>query len=367
MAPIKIACVVGARPNFIKMAALTHEIDRRPQFSYELIHTGQHFSSEMSQQFFDDLGLPEPSHYLGVGSGSQTQQTAEIMQMIEPVFEQSRPGLLLVVGDVTSTLAAALVAAKLSIPIAHVEAGLRSGDRRMPEEINRIVTDSVSDYLFASEQSGMDNLRNEGVPEERLFLVGNVMIDTLLRFRDRAQESSVLSDLGLDSRAYAVATLHRPSNVDDNEQLGRLVEVLEEISHHTPVVFPVHPRTRQQIESLGASTKGLRLTPPLGYLDFIQLEANAQLVLTDSGGIQEETTILGVPCLTLRENTERPATIHEGTNRLTGVEPAAILSAALEVLAAPTTKGSTPQLWDAKASGRILDVIEDHAQLLLHQ
>ena len=357
--PIKIACVVGARPNFIKMAALTHEIERRPRCSYELIHTGQHFSPEMSQQFFDELSLPKPHHHLGIGSGSQTQQTAAIMQAIEPVFEQMRPDLTLVVGDVNSTLAATLTAVKLNIPVAHVEAGLRSGDRRMPEEINRILTDSVSDYLFASEQSGLDNLRAEGVAEERLFLVGNVMIDTLLRFRDRARQSSVLSDLGLDAGAYAVTTLHRPSNVDDPSQLKSLIEVLTEISRQTPVVFPVHPRTRQKIESSGVRTEDLLLTPPLGYLDFLQLTANARLVLTDSGGIQEETTILGVPCLTLRENTERPVTIHQGTNRLVGVEPAAILSAAREALENPPATSLKPKLWDAKASSRILDVLED--------
>ncbi len=359
LAPIKIACVVGARPNFIKMAALIHETERRPRFSYELIHTGQHFSPEMSQQFFDELGLPKPYHHLGISTGSQTQQTAEIMKLIEPVFEQSRPQLLLLVGDVSSTLASALAAVKLGIPIAHVEAGLRSGDRRMPEEINRIVTDAVSDYLFASEQSGIDNLRAEGVDEERIFLVGNVMIDTLLRFRDQARRSSVLSDLGLRAGAYAVATLHRPSNVDDAGQLKRLIEVLTEISRRTPVVFPVHPRTREKIETSSVSTEELHLTPPLGYLDFLELTANARLVLTDSGGIQEETTILGVPCLTLRENTERPATIHEGTNRLAGVEPAAILSAALDVLENPPAAGSTPKLWDGKASSRILDALED--------
>ncbi len=358
MAPIKIACVVGARPNFIKMVALTHEIERRPQFSYELIHTGQHFSPEMSQQFFDDLGLPEPHHYLGVGGGSQTQQTAEIMKLIEPVFEQSRPGLLLVVGDVNSTLAAALTAVKLDIPIAHVEAGLRSGDRRMPEEINRIVTDAISNYLFASEQSGVDNLVAEGVPRDRIFLTGNVMIDTLLRFRDRARESTILTRLGLAPKSYAVATLHRPSNVDDFEQLGRLIKVLEEISETTPVVFPAHPRTRQRIEAAGLSTPNIRLLPPVRYLDFLELTAEARLVLTDSGGLQEETTILGVPCLTLRENTERPATISDGTNRLVGVDSQAILAGAAQALDKPPPTGRAPKFWDGQASGRILDELE---------
>ena len=359
MEPIKIACVVGTRPNFVKMAALTREIRRRPVLSFELIHTGQHFSPEMSRQFFDDLGLPEPYHNLCVGGYGQGQQTGAIMQSIAPVLEQAKPALVLVVGDVRSTLGAALAAAELQIPIAHVEAGLRSGDRRMPEEINRIVTDTLSDYLFASEQSGVDNLRAEGVPDDRVFLVGNVMIDTLLRLRDRARESTILSRLDLAPKTYAVATLHRPSNVDDPEQLARLLEVLTAISERIPIVFPAHPRTLRRIESSHISSRGIRLLPPAGYIDFLQLTAESRFVLTDSGGVQEETTILGVPCLTLRENTERPATIQEGTNRLVGVSPDAILAAVQEVLSESAWEGGRPHFWDGHASSRIMDILEE--------
>ena len=353
----RLSAVVGARPNFIKMAALLQEAGRRPEFSARLIHTGQHYSPEMSATFFEELRLPLPDVNLDVCSGTQTAQTADIMRKIEPEFLEHRPDLLLVVGDVTSTMAATLVASKLGIPVAHVEAGLRSFDRRMPEEINRLVTDAISDYLFASEPSGAANLLAEGVAREKVFLVGNVMIDTLLCFRERASREPILERLGLEAGGYAVATLHRPSNVDDPEQLRGLVGVLECLAERLPVVFPVHPRTRGRLEAAGGLPGRLLLTPPLGYLEFLRLTSEARLVLTDSGGIQEETTILGVPCLTLRENTERPVTIEQGTNRLAGTDPAQILAAALEWLDAPPARRPPPELWDGRASARILDII----------
>ncbi len=359
MQTIQVAAVVGARPNFIKMAALIHEMRQRPHFRVRLIHTGQHFSREMSDTFFQELELPEPDCNLGAGGGTQTEQTAEIMRRLEPVFTEARPDVVLVVGDVNSTLAASLVAAKLGIRIAHVEAGLRSFDRAMPEEINRLVTDVLSDYLFATEPSGVANLLAEGVPREKIFLVGNVMIDTLLRFREKAARSDVLERLGLQAGGYAAVTLHRPSNVDDPCRLRALLGMLGELSRTVPVVFPIHPRTRQRLADLGAEQPRLLLVPPQSYLDFLKLMSDARLVLTDSGGIQEETSILQVPCLTIRENTERPVTVEEGTNRLVGVDAAAVLRAALETLAAPAPKRPAPELWDGRAAARILDRLEN--------
>ena len=358
MAPISILCTVGARPNFIKMAAIIDEIGRRPAFEARLVHTGQHYSPEMSQSFFDQLGLPRPDINLGVGTGSQTQQTAEIMRLIEPVLMEYRPALVLVVGDVNSTMATALAAAKLRIPIAHVEAGLRSFDRQMPEEINRIVTDVLSDYLFASEPSGVKNLLSEGIPRQQIFLVGNVMIDTLVKSRQKAAETPVLEQLQLESRSYIVATLHRPANVDDPERLRSLIRVLQTAAEQIPVIFPVHPRTRKMIESHNCDISNIKLLPPQGYFEFLRLLSEARLVLTDSGGIQEETTILGVPCLTLRENTERPVTIDQGTNRLVGVNPDTILQTISDVLQNPPQSGRVPELWDGNASRRIMDVLE---------
>jgi UDP-N-acetylglucosamine 2-epimerase (non-hydrolysing) len=358
---MRIVCVVGARPNFIKIASVFDELRARPVFKPSLVHTGQHFSPEMSEAFFAELNIPEPDMNLGVGRGTHTQQTVEIMRRLEPVFESYRPDLVLVVGDVNSTMSAALVAAKMCIPVAHVEAGLRSRDRRMPEEVNRVVTDTLSEYLFASEPSGVENLLAEGVPEERVHLVGNVMIDTLLRFRDKAAQTDILPRLQLSPGSYAVVTLHRPSNVDEPAQLQGLLQVLARLAERLPVVFPVHPRTSVKMDELGLKPAGVMVTPPLGYLDFLRLMSEARLVLTDSGGIQEETTILRVPCLTLRENTERPITISQGTNRLAGVEPAGILKAALETLASGSRGAGVPELWDGRASQRIADVLESSA------
>jgi UDP-N-acetylglucosamine 2-epimerase (non-hydrolysing) len=355
---IQISAIVGARPNFVKMAPILEEAGRRSAFQCRLIHTGQHYSPKMSATFFDELGMPAPDVNLEIGSGSHTAQTAGVMLRLETEFTDRRPDLVLVVGDVNSTMAAALVASKLDIPVAHVEAGLRSFDRSMPEETNRLVTDLLSDYLFASEPSGVANLVAEGISKEKIFLVGNVMIDTLMKFRDKAARTGVLERLGLKCRGYAVATLHRPSNVDGMEHLASLVKMLTELSRHLPVVFPVHPRTRERMEGGGLTKRGLILTEPLGYLEFLRLTSEARLVLTDSGGIQEETTILQVACLTMRENTERPITIEQGTNRLVGTDPRRILQAALDALDAPPRSLAPPEFWDGKASTRILDVLE---------
>jgi UDP-N-acetylglucosamine 2-epimerase (non-hydrolysing) len=360
MEKLNLTCVVGARPNFIKMAALMHEIRQRPGIDVQLVHTGQHHSPEMSDGFFRELDIPEPDLNLGVSHGTPTEQTAAIMTGMERIFLNRRPDVLIVVGDVTSTLAASLVAVKLGIRIAHVEAGLRSFDRAMPEEINRVLTDAVSDYLFVTEPSGEENLRREGVPAEKVFFAGNVMIDTLLRFREQARRSDVLECLNLRERNYAVVTLHRPSNVDDGRQLTVLLRVLSELATRLPVIFPVHPRTQQRIETLGLSTPVVQVIPPQGYLDFLRLMSSARMVLTDSGGIQEETTILQVPCLTIRENTERPVTITQGTNRLVGTNPEKILTAAYHVLESAFPTNRIPELWDGRAAARILDVLESN-------
>jgi len=342
----------------MKVAALLEAFSKRPAFTSRLVHTGQHFSPEMSRVFFDELELPKPDAYLGIAGGSHAIQTAEVMKAIETDVTAHRPDLLVVVGDVNSTVASTLVASKLHIPVAHVEAGLRSFDRAMPEELNRLVTDVLSDYLFVSEPSGVENLRAEGIPDERVFLVGNVMIDTLLRFRERAAESTILRDLDLDVRGYTVVTLHRPSNVDDPAQLGRLLGVLRETAKQLKVVFPIHPRTKNVIDDAGLDSGALQCIPPVGYLDFLRLQSEARLVLTDSGGIQEETTILGVPCLTVRENTERPITIDEGTNQLVGTDPTAISLAIDQTLARPHPEPRAPALWDGRAAERIADELE---------
>lgn len=358
--PKSIACIVGARPNFMKIAPIWEELQGRPHFRGRLIHTGQHASPEMSDAFFRDLGLPQPDEHLGIGPGSQIGQATAIMTALEATFLQDRPDLVLVVGDVTSTLAAALVAAKMQIPLAHVEAGLRSFDRSMPEELNRILTDAIAQYLFVSEPSGVRNLRAEGVADQRIFFVGNVMIDTLLRYRQRAAESDILDRLGVGPQSYALATLHRPSNVDDPDRLREMAGILAAIAERLPVIFPVHPRTRARMEENHLTSPGLLLKPPMGYIEFLRLMSDARMVLTDSGGIQEETTILNVPCLTLRENTERPVTVEFGTNRLVGTEPRQVLAAAWEVLARPAQPPRVPELWDGHASERILSILDQH-------
>lgn len=354
----RILVVAGARPNFMKVAPLLRVLHARPGFEPVLVHTGQHYDAAMSGGFFRDLGIPEPDVNLGVGSGSHAEQTGQVLIKIEQLIVERRPDAILVVGDVNSTLAATLAAVKLQVPVAHVEAGLRSGDRAMPEEINRILTDAVSSWLFVTEEAGRTNLLREGVDPSRIHLVGNVMIDTLLDNLTRARDLDTLSRLGLEPGGYAVLTLHRPSNVDDPARLRALFDALETIHRRVPIVFPIHPRTRAAIEErLGGRGPALRLAEPLGYLDFLRLMADARLVLTDSGGIQEETTVLGVPCLTLRENTERPITVSEGTNTIVGSDPTKIVAAALNVLDTGGKVGLTPSLWDGHAAERIIDVL----------
>jgi UDP-N-acetylglucosamine 2-epimerase (non-hydrolysing) len=356
---IRILAVAGARPNFMKVAPLLRAFRARPAFRPLLVHTGQHYDAAMSDAFFRDLGIPEPDANLGVGSGSHAVQTAEVLRGIEPLLLEHRPHAVVVVGDVNSTLAATLAAVKLGIPVAHVEAGLRSFDRSMPEEINRIVTDAISHWLFTSEPSGAENLRREGVPEERIHFVGNVMIDTLRAHLPRARRAAPLASLGLEAGGYAVLTLHRPANVDDPARLARLVGVLEELHAELPIVFPVHPRTRASIEKhLGGRSLRLQRIEPLGYLEFLGLTAEARLVLTDSGGLQEETTVLGVPCLTLRETTERPVTVSEGTNVLVGGDPALIRREAQRILAGGGQRGRIPELWDGLAAERIAEILQ---------
>lgn len=358
--PIRLLTVAGARPNFVKVAPLLRAMRERPRIEALLVHTGQHYDAAMSDAFFRDLGMPEPDVNLGVGSGSHAVQTAEVLRGIEPVLLDWKPDAVVVVGDVNSTIAAALAAVKLGIPVAHVEAGLRSFDRRMPEEINRILTDAISDWLFTSEPSGAVNLAREGVPPERIHFVGNVMIDSLLRHIDRARAAAPFGALGLRPGGYALLTLHRPSNVDDPERLRGLFAVLEELHAELPVVFPVHPRTRASIAALyGGGAPALQLTDPLGYLEFLGLVAEARLVLTDSGGVQEETTALGVPCLTLRDSTERPVTLHVGTNVLTGSDPAAIRRECRRILAEGARKGAMPEKWDGRAAERITAILEE--------
>ena len=360
---MKVINVVGARPNFMKVAPLVDAMKRREQqFTPLVVHTGQHYDTMMSDAFFKDLELPEPDLYLNVGSGSHAAQTAAVMERFEPVVLQEQPDWVLVVGDVNSTLACALVCVKLGIKVAHVEAGLRSRDRSMPEEINRLLTDQISDLLFTPSQDADENLRAEGIPEERIRFVGNIMIDSLLKQLPRAERSNIRQDLQLNE--YAVVTLHRPSNVDDPKTLQRILETLEQVSLRIPIVFPVHPRTEKMIlgmemaERLHYGKNGIMFTPPLGYLDFLQLYSGARLVLTDSGGIQEETTVLGIPCLTLRENTERPITVTMGTNTIVGTDPAKITSAAFAALDhKKSTERRIPPLWDGHTADRILDAL----------
>jgi UDP-N-acetylglucosamine 2-epimerase (non-hydrolysing) len=359
---LKIINVVGARPNFMKVAPIVEAMKRRErEFTPLVVHTGQHYDAAMSDVFFGDLDLPQPDFYLGVGSASHAAQTASVMERFEPVVLEQKPDWVLVVGDVNSTLACALVCVKLGVKVAHVEAGLRSRDRTMPEEINRLLTDQIADLLFTPSADAYANLRAEGIPQERIRLVGNVMIDSLIKHLPRAQESdAIMRDLQLND--YAVLTLHRPSNVDDPITLKRILGAIEEISKRIPVVFPVHPRTEERILKLWsidrlANAAGLWCIPPLGYLDFLGLYSRARLVLTDSGGIQEETSVLGVPCLTLRENTERPITVTMGTNRIVGTDPVKIIAAAVEALNENTKKPATIPLWDGRTAERIVDAL----------
>jgi len=389
----KIVSVVGARPNFMKIAAICEAIkenNRRSEgelIEHILVHTGQHYDTNMSDLFFNDLELPKPNLFLGVGSGSHSVQTAKVMEGFENVLLSENPIVVVVVGDVNSTLACALVTKKTwcagadgknFIPkLAHVEAGLRSFDRSMPEEINRIVTDAISDFLFTTEESANDNLEREGASNNKIHFVGNVMIDTLLRHRAKAMESTILNDLQLcegdRAKPYAILTLHRPANVDDTQKFAGMLESFLEVSQHMPIIFPAHPRTLKQIQDadLGDyfvdhclegpdpwdSRVRIRLVPPLGYLDFLRLMSHARVVLTDSGGVQEETTILGVPCITLRDNTERPVTIKYGTNVLVGANPEKIILEFNRVLQGQRSTSAPPQFWDGNAARRIVQIL----------
>ena len=360
--PIRVVAVAGARPNFMKIAPLMHQLrspDRQGAFETTLVHTGQHYDSQMSQSFFEELDIPKPDVNLDVGSAPHGEQTAQVLSRMEPLLGEIQPDALVVVGDVNSTLAATIAAVKLLIPVAHVEAGLRSFNRTMPEEINRLLTDAVAHWLFTSEPAGADNLRNEGVSEERIHFVGNVMIDTLLANLERAKKLDTVERLGLTPGNFGLLTLHRPSNVDDPENLRRLFDVLEEIHQEVPIVFPVHPRTQQVIENfLDGPPPQLKTTSPLGYLDFLCLMAESKIVLTDSGGLQEETTALKIPCLTLRSDTERPVTVTQGTNTIVGLEPQAIREAARRVLDGEVKPSTIPEGWDGLAAKRTVDILQ---------
>jgi len=359
---MNIHLVAGARPNFMKIAPLLTQCKKQPRFRPLVIHTGQHYDAAMSRAFFEDLEIRPPDVNLEVGSGSQARQTGRIMQAYEKLILDTPPDLVMVAGDVNSTVACSLVAVKLHIPVAHVEAGLRSFDRTMPEEINRILTDAISDFLFTTCSDADHNLLREGIDPEKVFFVGNVMIDSLMRIREKARSSDVLKRLGLEERSYALMTLHRPSNVDQEDTLRGILGALEQVQAHLPVVFPVHPRSRKMFGRFGleeriAGLKGLRPVDPLGYIDFVRLMDRARLVLTDSGGIQEETTVLGIPCLTLRENTERPVTVHQGTNRLVGSDPQRIVAETERILQEQMPETHRPPLWDGAAADRIVTIL----------
>ncbi|MGB5201146.1 MAG: UDP-N-acetylglucosamine 2-epimerase (non-hydrolyzing) [Sedimenticolaceae bacterium] len=365
---IRILCIVGARPNFMKIAPLMRAFRSAPErFDARLVHTGQHYDEAMKDAFFRQLRIPEPDVDLGVGSGTHAVQTAEIMRRFEPVLDQLGPDIVLVVGDVNSTIACALVATKKDIAVVHVEAGLRSGDRRMPEEINRVLTDQISDLLFTTEAEGANNLLHEGVASEKIHFVGNVMIDTLLANRGHAvpaeETLAKIPAFKRDVSGFGVLTLHRPSNVDDPAVLKRLLESLTQIAQRLPLVFPIHPRTRARVEIAGLAplldSPRIGLVEPLGYLQLLGLMAEARLVLTDSGGLQEETTALGVPCITLRENTERPITVEQGTNTVVGTDPIKIRACFDDVMANGGKAGRIPELWDGRAAERIAQVISD--------
>ncbi len=359
---MKIISVAGARPNFMKIAPLMEAFAAHPDIEPMLVHTGQHYDEKMSDLFFRQLGIPEPDINLEVGSATHAVMTAEIMKRFEPICVEHKPDAVLVVGDVNSTIACGLVAVKLGIKLIHVEAGLRSFDREMPEEVNRVLTDAISDMLFITEKSGVENLRNEGVDDERVHLVGNVMIDTLLKNKAKADESDILSELGLKPRTYAALTMHRPSNVDDPAVFGRILDAIEEVQKDLTVVFPIHPRTRNNLAKLGLADRveamtNLRLIEPVGYLDFLKLMSESKLVMTDSGGIQEETTILKVPCITMRENTERPITIEVGANQLVGTDTGKILAAYRKATDGNGYDPQTPEMWDGQAAQRIAQII----------
>jgi len=382
----RIVNVVGARPNFMKIAPILREMDKVPEMRWLLVHTGQHYDVEMSEAFFRELAIPKPDMNLEVGSDTHARQTAQIMTAFEEVCFREKPDLVLVVGDVNSTIACSLVASKLHIPVAHVEAGLRSFDRKMPEEINRIVTDILSTYLFTTCDEANENLLREGVAREKIFLVGDVMIDTLLANLEKIREMDTWCRMGLRQGEYAVLTLHRPSNVDDRQVLGKIIGALETVSRHLPIVFPMHPRTREAVRRFGyekhfrsahghgslardpgrgkaIGEPGIWCCDPLGYLEFQNLVVHCKFVMTDSGGIQEETTVLDIPCLTLRDTTERPVTITHGTNTLLGGDGVRIAEEAMKILQGKGKRGQSPPLWDGKASERIVQILAQEFRL----
>ena len=354
---MRIVYVIGTRPNFVKTAPVIAALrERMPEGRHTLVHTGQHYDRLMSEVFFEELGVPAPDHMLEVGSGSHALQTARTMERLEPVLADERPDLVMVPGDVNSTLAAALTAAKMQIPVAHIESGLRSFDRTMPEEVNRIVADELSEHLFLHSDEAIENLRAEGIPDERMHFVGNTMIDTLVALEGRIAAAGTAARIGVEPGAYMLVTLHRPALVD-GELLPETVVQMAALAREMPVVFPVHPRTRKMMEAVESEHPGLLLSEPLGYVDFLSLVADAGAVLTDSGGIQEETTYLGIPCFTLRDNTERPVTIRAGTNTLLGLDPAAIAGIPAALADRPTERPEPPPLWDGHAAQRIADVL----------
>ncbi len=357
----KIISVVGARPNFMKVAPIHKAFQKYSSKIRHLIcHTGQHYDKKMSKVFFEDLEMPHPDFYLGVGSGSHAEQTANVMIEFEKVLLAEKPDLIVVVGDVNSTVACSLVAAKLNIKVAHVEAGLRSFDRTMPEEINRLLTDAISDYLFVSEKSGLTNLKNEGILKNKVFFVGNVMIDSLIHYLPKADKSSVLQNYSLTPSDYILVTLHRPSNVDSNDFLKDLMRLFENLAGKKKIIFPVHPRTKKNLEEAGYGNnlnKNIILTEPIGYIDFLALTKNAGLIITDSGGIQEESTYLGVQCITVRNNTERPVTVEVGTNQLIGTDLNSVEKCALDILSGNIKCGKIPELWDGKTAERITEFL----------
>lgn len=360
---LKFLSVVGARPNFMKVAPLHRAFQSyTDQVRHMICHTGQHYDEKMSKIFFEDLELPQPDIYLGVGSGSHAEQTARVMVEFEKVLLAERPDLVIVVGDVNSTLACSVTASKLHIPVAHVEAGLRSFDRDMPEEINRLVTDVIADYLFVTEKAGLENLRHEGIPDEKVFFTGHVMIDSLAHYRAKAAMSDALARFDVLPKAFTLVTLHRPSNVDVKENLEKILSLFESLQDETRFIFPVHPRTRARIAEFGleerfAAIGTLTLCDPIGYLDFLKLMDNAALILTDSGGIQEESTWLGIPCITLRENTERPITAEIGTNEVVGLNIPLAVEKSRAALNGSAKHGNIPELWDGRAAERIVGIL----------
>lgn len=364
MKPVKVLIIAGARPNFMKIAPIMHAMRKSSKLEPILVHTGQHYDVKMSDTFFDELNIPRPDISLEVGSDTHARQVAKIMERFEPVCDEQKPQAILVVGDVNSTMACSIVAAKKEIKIIHVEAGIRSRDRSMPEEINRMVTDAITDILMPPSRDAVKNLLAEGHAPEKIHLVGNIMIDTLLESRDLINKSEILKTLNLQTGNFVSLTLHRPSNVDNMDNFRKILTALEIIQQELPIVFPIHPRTRKMISEFGlgdyvASMKNLILTDPLGYFDFGKLISASRFVLTDSGGIQEETTVYGIPCITLRENTERPVTVWEGTNELAGCDTETIIALARQILDGNWKKGRIPELWDGAAAGRIISILEE--------